>query len=171
MANRYTAAAIGIPYLPFKSMMAIYNGTGSGKILKIWKIWILNNQSVAVNGVLTQFQILRITSLSGGNPITPTKHNSSLPSIPTEVLASTGATVATSDLIERIYFSADEPVATAGNNNNWGIIPNMDIYKVDDRQSLVEPIVCREGFGITVTHIDGSFSVGAVDIFLEFTIE
>jgi hypothetical protein len=66
MANIYTITAPATPFLQNRCMIGIFNGVGSGKVIKIYRIAALNNQTVAVTGVNAILKIVRISTGSGG---------------------------------------------------------------------------------------------------------
>ena len=169
MANLYTLAAIGATFTPSKNMITLFNGTGSGIILKVWKIWALNNQTVAVTGILGTLELRLITSTSGGGSLTALKHNSTITSLPSQVVAAEGATNTLSSLFRKIYWSTDEPIATSSTmdemalNKSWSEIWNIPITNTN-----LEPITLNEGQGICLSFNTVS-SVGQADFFIEFT--
>lgn len=170
MANLYTVAAIGATFRPFKNMVTLFNGSGSGKVLKIWKIWVLNNQTVGVTGVLGSLELRYITATSGGGALTAVKHNSGIPTLPSQIVASEGATNTLSTAIFRkMNWSTDEPLATVSSmdeialNNTWG-----ELWSTPFNSSDLEPITLNEGEGICICFNTNS-SVGLADFFMEFT--
>jgi hypothetical protein len=49
MADTFTAAATGATFASNKSMLGLFNGAGSGRVLRVYRIWCLNNQTSAVS--------------------------------------------------------------------------------------------------------------------------
>lgn len=167
--NLYTVATIGEKFAFKKNMITLYNSTGSGKVLKVWKIWGLNNQSVAITGVLTEMVIYKISSSGGGASLTPLKHNSSIPNLSSLIISSSGATNKFEALIKRIIWSTDEPVATASTTNVFELRPSWNIfYELPINNTQLEPITLNEGQGITIYNVTNT-SVGQADFFIEFT--
>ena len=76
MAQTYTIAAVGVAPAASKSMVACFNGAGSGRVVRCYRAWMLNNGTTAVTGVASLVQIMRISTGSGGSAITPTPHDS-----------------------------------------------------------------------------------------------
>lgn len=171
MASTYTAAALGVSFAANKSMIGIFNGSGSGVIIKVYRIWILNNQTVAVTGVLTNIEIRRITAGSGGNIITPTKHVSSNPSLPAQVIVASAMTVTNSDLLRRVVWSTDEPVAnTTATIDELETLPAIcTVWDSGYTDTDIQPLVLREGEGVSVMNVGAT--VGVADFFIEFTME
>lgn len=169
MASTYTIAATGVSFAANKSMIGIFNGSGSGLILRIYRIWMLNNQTVAVTGVMTNIEIRRTSAGSGGNAITPTKHDSTNSTLPAQVITASAMTVTDTDLLRRIIWSTDEPVANATVTiDELETIPAIStIWDTGYADANVEPLVLREGQGISVKNIGAT--VGICDAFIEFT--
>lgn len=172
MAETHTAAFLAVAFANNKSMAAIFNGVGSGRILRVYRVWVLNNQTAAVTGVLTTFSLRRSTAQSSGTAVTPVKHDTASANLPAQVLVATNATVtsATADTLRNFVWSNDEPAVSSGTSDEFEcVVPLNCIWDSDPSSSSnVEPITLREGFGLDVRH-SGSSAVGVCDIFIEFT--
>jgi hypothetical protein len=172
MAQTYTAGFLAVAFGNNKSMGAILNGSGSGRIVRVKRIWILNNQTSAVTGVLTTFALKRSSAQSGGTSVTPTKHDTNSEALPGQVLVATGATVTqTSDVAMRQWvWSNDEPAAGTGTSDEFEcLVPLNCVWDSATGDADLEPITLREGQGIDVRHT-GTTTVGVCDIFVEFTL-
>jgi hypothetical protein len=171
MAQTYTAAAIGVAFGNNKSMLGIFNGSGSGRILRIFRVWVLNNQTAGVTGVLTTWELKRSSAQSAGTAITPTKHDTNSESMPAQVAIATGATVTqTSDVALRAWvWSNDEPAASSATSDELECLVPLNCVWDSTGDSNIEPIVLREGQGLDVRH-SGSTTVGICDVFVEYTL-
>jgi hypothetical protein len=116
-------------------------------------------------------ELRRITSASGGSVITPMKHDTTNESFPAQIVVSTGTTVSTSDLFRRVAWSNDEAAANAAVTMDEleTIVPLNCIWDVGYTDTTVEPIVCREGFGVALINT-GNTAVGTLDVFFEVTL-
>ena len=85
MAQTYTAAGIGVAFGNNKSMLGIFNGVGSGRVVRVYRVWVLNNQTAAVTGVLTTWTLRKTSAQSAGTAITPTKHDTASETAPAQV--------------------------------------------------------------------------------------
>lgn len=169
MAQTYTLAATGITLAANKVILGAFNGAGSGRILRIYRVWVLNNQVAAVTGVVNTVQFLRTTTGSGGTAITPLKHDSSSENFPAQIVVSSNQSSTQTDLIARLFWSSDEPAAGTLTNDELQTMPAMNlIFDVGYNDSNIEPIVCREGFGVALVNITST--VGVVDVFMEVTL-
>ena len=171
MAATYTASFLGVTFGNNKSMAGLFNGVGSGVILRVKRVWILNNQTAGVTGVLTTFSLRRSTAQSSGTSVTPVKHDTASASLPAQVLCAHGATVtsATADTFRNWVWSNDEPAVSSATSDEFECLVTLNcIWDTATGDADIEPIVLREGFGIDVRH-SGSSAVGIADIFVEFT--
>lgn len=171
MAATFTVLHAGVAFGNNKSMAGLFNGAGSGRVLRVKRVWVLNNQTAAVTGVLTTFEIRRSTAQSSGTSVTPVKHDTSSSSLPAQVLSANGATVtsAAADAVRKFVWSNDEPAASAGTSDELEcLVPLNCVFDAATGDADLEPLVLREGFGIDVRHT-GSSAVGVADVIIEFT--
>jgi hypothetical protein len=170
MAETHTLAAIGATFASNKSMCSLFNGSGSGRVLRVYRVWVLNNQTAGVTGVLTTWTLRRITSNSGGTAIVPTKHDTNSATLAAQILSGTGCTVGlSSDVALRAWvWSNDEPAASTGTSDEFETLIPLNCVWDSTGDANIEPIVLREGQGISVHH-SGSSAVGLADVFVEFT--
>lgn len=170
MAQTYTAGYAGITFAANKSMLSIFNGSGSGRVVRVYRIWVLNNQTAAVTGVLTTFRIERTSAQSGGTAITPVKHDTTNETLPSQIVVATGATITAAGTLRTFVWSNDEPAVGTGTWDEFEtMIPLCCVWDSGYGDSNVQPITLREGEGLSVTHT-GSTTVGNVDIWMEFTV-
>lgn len=172
MAKTYTAAATGIAFGNNKSMLGILNAHATRKV-KIWRVWVLNNQTAAVTGVLTTWALRKLSALTGGTAVTPVQHDTSNTAVDlTSITCVTGGTASnTADSPLRTFmWSNDEPsVSSATSDELETIVPLMCVWD-STGDANIEPITLNQNQGFSVTH-SGSTTVGICDIFVEFTVE
>jgi hypothetical protein len=171
MAATYTLGSLGTTFSLNKCLLGIYNASGSAKIARVYRVWALNNSVTAVTGVLTNLELRRLTSMSGGTSVTPMKHDTTSASFPAQITVATGPTVSTSDLFRRVVWSNDEPAANAAVTMDEieTIVPLSTLWDVGYNDSTIEPIVLREGYGLGLVNT-GNTSVGVIDVFFEVTL-
>jgi hypothetical protein len=171
MAATYTVGAIGVGFALNKALLGIYNGSGSGQIIRVYRVWALNNGVTAVTGVLTNLELRRITSGSGGSALTPMKHDSTNATFPAQIVVATNPTVSATDLFRRVIWSNDEASANvaASIDEMETLVPLNCIWDVGYNDLNVEPITLREGYGIALINT-GNTSVGSIDVFMEVTM-
>lgn len=153
-----------------KSMLSIVNDGGSSVVVKIREIRIVNNQTTAITGVMSEFQLRRISGHTSGTSITPLTHDTS-DSLNASVTAATGSTVSGESSLNLRHWkwSSDE----------WGVGAS-DVEAFDHTEtalvplygqpSKTKPITLRAGEGLTIKHITNS-TAGAFDISVLFTQE
>lgn len=175
MAATYTAVATGVTFSTTgKVLLQIFNASGSGVILKVYRIWLLNTQTAAVTGVLPPIELRRITAISTtGSPttVTPSKHDTNSATLPAQVTVNYGNTSVTStDVFRALIRSSDEPaVGTFSIDELSAIVPFNAIWDSGYGSTNIEPLVCREGQGIIVYNVGIASAAGFYDIIAEFT--
>jgi hypothetical protein len=177
MAQTYTATATGIAFASNKSMLAIMNNAGSPRIIRIKRVWMLNNGVAGVTGVLTTMTLRRIISLSAGTVVNAVRHDTNSETVAsiTQIAISTGATIGfdTDEFVNPYrnwVWSNDEPAAGTSSNDEFQcFIPLNCQFDSATGDTDIEPIVLRGGQGISVHH-SGSSAVGSCDISIEFTM-
>lgn len=178
MANTWTAAYLDVAVgLANKSMADLWNPTGSGRILKVYRIWCLNNyRAGAVGGGLNIYQIARITAKSvAGTPVTPTRHDTTLENwAATSCTTHYASTVTEGDVLRRFSNSSDELAIRAVTNiDNWSSLPTLSIQWDTGGYdgAILQPIVIRENTGIHIKFVSGTASVGTLTTVIQFTSE
>lgn len=171
MAKTYTAAAIAVAFASNKSLLGLLNAHASRQ-LKLYRYWMLNNQTSAVTGVLTSCALRRISSLSGGTAVTPVAHDSANTSVDlTSISAITNGTFAnTADTQMRVWvWSGDEPAVSSATSDEFQcIVPLMCIWD-STGDTNIEPLTCNQNQGVHALQ-PGANAVSTSDHFMEFTI-
>jgi hypothetical protein len=169
MADTFTAYLRDITVAPNKSLMTLFNGSGSGRIIRLHRIQCLNSSPTARAGVITNFDIRTVTASSGGSAITPTAHNPSQTALAAQVVVATGATDTVADLLRRFMWSTDEATAASLSIDEIQTVPALNVVWDNGYQDTSVPsLVLREGQGVALRQA-GSGTVGLVDVRFEFT--
>ena len=168
MAATYTLWSKNTVFAANKCMASIFNNTGSPVVVKLYRIYALNNQYVAVTGVLTNLEVRKLTSATGGTTITPVPHDT-LNTINANVVCATNATVTPTDLYRRVLWSTDEPTAntTMTIDEFECLLPFGCIWSMGYGDSNVEPITLNANEGVGI--INTGAVVGQCDLIFEFT--
>ena len=171
MAQTYTVAAVGATFANNKSMLGLFNGAGSGRIIRVYRVWVLNNQTAGVTGVLTTWTMRRTTSQTGGTAITPTKHDTASETAPAQCVFATGGTVGLSaDVALRAWvWSNDEPAVSSATSDEFETLVPLNCVWDSTGDANIEPLTLREGQGVSIHH-SGSSAVGLADVFVEYTL-
>ncbi len=169
MASTYLAKAFGVPFAASQHMLTVFNPASSGKILRVYRIWVENNQITAVTGVTPILKIFRCTASSGGYTLVPQSYDTTNTALGTVTCTSKG-TVTTSSLFRNCPISTDEGVVNTGTMDEWmSFTPIYELWNGGTRNTALDQIVCREGQGITIQN-STSTTVGTIDCFIEFTV-
>lgn len=170
MAQTYTISSFSTTFAANKCMVGIYNGSGSGRIVKVYRIVMLNNQITAVTGAITNLELRTITAGSGGTDIIPFKHDSNNESFPSQVAVQTNMTVTPTNVLSRIIWSTDEPAINSLTIDEFETLPAFStIWDSGYGDTNTDPIVLREGYGLGLINIGAT--TGMADIFFEVTLE
>lgn len=168
MAASYTVVAQNAAFAANKSMISVFNGAGSGKVIRVYRIWALNNQLTAVTGVLTNLEIRKITAASGGTALTPTKHDSNSAALPGAVLTATNSTVTLGGMYRRLIWSTDEPAVNVLSIDELEtFVPLCCIWSMGYADTTTDPIILREGDGVSV--MNSANASGQADFIAEIT--
>lgn len=148
-------AAANVPYLH------VFNATGSGKIVKMRKVFIQPSQ--AVNALAAQTWRVAKTSAvgtTGNTAITIQKADSADAAVPAQITAARSYTAGGTQAFT--YFEI--PISVEETLPSVGLVPYFNILPNDG--DLVSDYVLREGEGLVVQNITGgSYSWSVLGIF------
>jgi hypothetical protein len=153
-----------------KSMLSIVNNSGSTVKVKVRELYLINSQTAAVTGVISDFELHRCVSHSAGTSITPQSYDTA-DSLDASVTARTGATIGTENaaILKRWEWSSDEwgvgTLDQEGNDHNTQA--NMNLLR---QEKNCKPLTLRANEGFTFKHSVNS-TAGTFDIMCVFTQE
>lgn len=152
-----------------KSMISILNADAS-KIVRIHQIIVVNNQTTAVTGIMSEFTVLRITGHSAGTSITPLSYDTT-DSLDADITVRTGSTVSGEGTLsyKKWKQSSDEYGVGATDVESFDAAIQR-VFAMYERGSQLKPITLRQNEGITVKHIFNS-TAGSFSLYLVFTQE
>ena len=179
MANTWTARTAGtVAFASNKSMIAVVNLASSGVVVRVYRIWALNNQTAVVTGVSTPIQVQRVTTAQTteagitGTVITPVAHDTNNTALTNKVACYTNATTnmsTTTSIYRQVILTADEPATTVFTPDEWWEFPMIcEIFNAGYKDSNLEPIVLRPGEGLEVRQ-PGSNATGVFQFNMLFT--
>lgn len=176
MAQTFTAYFSGIAFAGLKNMGAILN-TSASEVLKVYRIGLVNAQTAAVTGVITEINV-RITqtsaTLAGSTTITPVSHDTTntAPASATYGSGGTlGGTPTAGTVIRRTIWSNDEPATGALTNDEMEcFIPFNIIWDAGYGDSNVQPLTLRQNQMAFVYNVTTT-TAGTLDVWMEFTKE
>lgn len=162
----YIALADAVTFAANKQKFSLLNGAGSGVVLNVQKLFLIDTQLATATGVMVREDVKRISTLSGGTAITPQTVDSDNPSLPAEVIAATNGTVTEGALLFPLTFNNDEVGATMGFPTAQLLAGLNWIPEGNEIQSLR----LREGEGFTIKQIT-STTVGSFAYMCVFTVD
>lgn len=170
--DTWTVYAPAVAYSTSKSLVDITNGDAT-KIAKLWRLWLLNNQTSAVTGVVLLLLFRRLTAVStGGTSLTPVSHDpSGTTALDGDITAGTGRTVTAGSTFRRVMVSSDEPAVSGA---TWDelecVVPFSVLWDSGYGDSNVSPQTFRQNQGMDLQQSTTS-TVGVSDLHFEFTQE
>jgi hypothetical protein len=165
-AETWDALADAVVPAANKHHISVFNAAGSGRVVRIKKLFAVNLQTAAATGVVLRFNAMRITAASAGTTITPVAHDTANAALPAGVTVRTNGTVTESSVYFPWVTTSEEetPVAALSKSlfqQSINIIPEGP---------EVQEYVLREGFGFSVKQITSS-AVGSFAWFIVFTVD
>lgn len=166
-AETWIAFANAVAFAQNKHHISILNAAGSGKVVKLRKLFAVNLQTGAVTGVAIRIDYKRATAHSAGTQITPEASDSNNAALPAGVTVRTGATVTEGNILWAQVYSSEEVAA----NTSQLIASTLNAFINNlPEGNEIQEITLREGQGFTVKQITAS-TVGSYGWILVFTIE
>lgn len=155
-----------------KSMLSILNASGSGVIIRLREIKIINSATSAITGIVTDFSGYRFTGHSGGTSLTPQAFDTS-DSLNGSVTARTGGTI-TGESASKLFhyeFSSDEWGPGASDVESIDHIMQVlnPVYQ-NKADTGLKPLTLRAGEGFHLKQVINS-TAGVFDIHMTFTQE
>lgn len=170
----YTVASPGTQILADKCLIGIFNGIGSGQVVRIYRVHILNNQTTAVTGTQAIFTLNLLSTGSGGILLNAVKHDSQNINVPSQIVMSTNMTYNISSVIRRIPYSTDEPTAASqASSDEFNLIPYLNNIIYQDwclYNTTLDPFTLREGQGIGLINTTNT-NIGVIDCIIEFSLD
>lgn len=163
----YYALADAVTFTLNKQLISFHNGAGSGKVIAIKKMFMINTQLAAITGVAIRCDVKRMTAHSGGTVVTPTTCDSANGAVPAQVVIRTAATSVTeSSTLFPLTFTNDEVGATQA----FPAAQLMAGFNWFPEGAETQETRLREGEGITVKQITNS-AVGQFAWLIVFTMD
>lgn len=179
MAKTYTLNSynIGTPaqttIANAKSMLGIINAHAT-RLVKIWRVWVVPSPTVpvsAVTGIMVNFALRRLATLTAGTAVTPVAHDTANTSVDlTSITTVTGGTAGTPTVIFDWMLSSEEIVVSGATNNNIACFYPLALAWDTTGDSSIEPITLRQNQGFDIQCVTNS-TAGNFDCIIEFTVE
>lgn len=174
MAETWTVDCTQVAMAPNKSLVSLWNGVGSAKVIRVYRIFAGNgNIGPAVIGYLCSMGMCRISAHAGGRTFTPVPRDTNNSALDANVVAASGATSVTSvGYFKRWLWSTTQAASGLVGSSllaAWELQYSATcLWDMGYSHSGLQPITLRAGQGICIHNI-GSSSTGIIDFWLEFT--
>jgi hypothetical protein len=149
-----------------KQHFSIFNGSGSGVVVRVQKLFVTNMVLTTVAGGIRRLDVKKISACSSGTDITPLKQDSTNDDLPAQVLVKTTATVTEGAILFPLVFPDDEMLLT---QNSMSQQLYSGINWIPEGFELQE-YTLNEGEGITIKQITNS-TAGTVSWIVVFSME
>lgn len=158
-----------------KAWFYLFNGSAATRVLRVYRVGLLNIQTAAVTGVLATLELRKYTGGTwAGTAVTPLAHDTTNTAL--EAAVSAGSNIApggtpTSSAMKHWIWSTDEAtVSTWDLDFAQAVFPLCSFWEAGDE--VATPIVLRanEGIAVYCTAASGTLA-GLIDIFITFTNE
>jgi hypothetical protein len=163
------AFADNVAFAQNKHMFSMFNASGSGKTVKVRKLFLIDLALAAVTGVAVRADVKRITAqtVGTGTVVTPTAADSANAALPGQIVCATATqTITEGPLLFPITFANDEVGATQGFPSN--LIMQATNWMPEGER--VQELACRVGEGFTLKCITSTV-VGSLGVLVVFTVE
>lgn len=163
----YVALADAVTPAQNKHHITVFNAAGSGKVVKVRKLFPINVQLAAVTGVALRFDMKRVTAASAGTAITPQAMDSNNTALPAGITVRTNGTVTEGALMWPQIVSSEE--IAANTSQLIASTLNAMLNNIPEGNEIQE-LTLREGEGFTAKQITSS-TVGSYAWLMVFTVE
>lgn len=170
MANTWTVWNQAKTFVAGGAMVGLMNA--GARVLRVRRIGYINDQTVAVTGVVVGGEIRRYTGAGWTTPtaLTPVSHDTTNSALSSVTAGHAGTPTGTSAVLRRYFASSDEPkLSTLQNNELEAIIPFGVIWDAGYGDSNVQPLTLRTNESVIVWNVTGA--AGAFSWYIEFTDE
>jgi hypothetical protein len=171
MADTWHAQSSGVTYAANKAMIDLFNANTSVTTVRIYRMWLFNNQTAGITGVFNNVRIHRLTvAPTGGTAITPVPHNTANAALDAGTSVGTGRTVTLGSRFRQLLHSPDEPTLSSLDwDSMLTLVPYAEIWNSGYGDGNVEPLTCRAGQDEGIAVVSVNQTVGVADVELEFT--
>jgi hypothetical protein len=160
----YAAAVINSALAASKFHLGLFNGATSNRLIKIWRVDVVNHLTAANTGTATSFLLNRTTAAGTGSAAGIRKHDNKSITLPSAITAlhtySPNPTLATNPEMAELTVYTEETTGQSAKMPLFQAAPECGIT----------PITLRAGEGIVVQQ-SALASAGAVSVFIYFTME
>lgn len=169
-SNTWRANAQGVAYAANKNMLDVFNAAASSRYIRIFRMYLFNNGTAAITGVLNLLQIQRNTSASGGTSVTPVAHDPNNAALNASTTAGHNRTISNAALLRQLLSQNDEPtVTTLDMDALLTLVPFAEVWNAGYGDTNVQPLTCPSGSDIGYSMKSITATTGSCDVEIEFT--
>lgn len=147
-----------------KHMLTLFNGSGSGGVVKVHALRAYLLQTAAVTGVVLRWDVLKCSTSSAGTALTVEKWDSGAAALNANITGRTNGTVTSGNRLSGMIVSGEEHTTALPQRLAEGV----DLMPFNLVKS--NPFTLREGEGITVQNVTSS-TVGTFGVLCVFSVE
>jgi len=169
MADTWVVDYTLVKMAPGKSLMSLWNGASSSKVIRIYRVFASNSNFIANTSVSSNLEMQRISAHSGGITYTPVTRDTANAALDANVVCSTGATVTINGRLRTWQWCTQLPTASGREYYTYTMVyPMTCLWDVGYGSSKLQPLTIRAGEGISILN-KGMSAVGLIDFWVEFT--
>ena len=164
----FVVQALGAAIGNGKSMLSLLNADGSGVVLRLQRLFVINTQNAGVTGINADFRLFRATGHSAGTALTPQAHDTN-DTLSGSITARTGGTIAgeSASYLYRWLWGTDE-WSTGPSDADSADHAAQSLNPIYQAAPGERPITLRPGEGLTLKQTVNSVA-GTFDIIAIFT--
>jgi hypothetical protein len=148
VANTWRATASGVPYAANKDMLNVFNNAHT-RVLRVYRMYLFNNQRTGVAGILNYVEIWRNTTATGGTLVDPVPHNPNNPTLNALVTCGFGQTVTNNVQLRRVLSQNDEQTVTTLDFDYFTtLVPFVELWNAGYADTNIQPLTCPSGQSI-----------------------
>lgn len=159
----YYCLAPSVALAQNKHLLSIYNDAGSGYLIRIPRLSIVNMSLTTIYGVGVELDFMRTTSQSGGTVITPQKADTADANLAAGIHIAAGATIGEGDWLWPMTINNDEIPLT-------GNAAPLSEFNLIPRGLDIKPLCIRPGEGFSIKQITNT-AVGLWSVLAVITVE
>jgi hypothetical protein len=155
-----------------KSLVDIFNRTGTNKIIRVYRIFAFPNSAGTINQ-LNLFELRRTSDAQGGfSHLIPIARDTNNAALNAQTTCGFSRTVTGTNVFRRFIKATAGPVVSNGRINEFEcVVPFAEIWNTGYQDANVQPITCRAGQGVDIfsMHSVAGAPANGMDIEFEFT--
>lgn len=169
-SNTWRANAQGVAYAANKHMLDVFNSSSSSRYIRVWRMYLLNNGTASITGVLNLLQICRNTASSSGTTVTPVAHDPGNAALNANTTAGHNRTITGSTILRQVLSQNDEPtVTTLDMDALLTLVPFAECWNAGYGDTNVQALCAPASadYGYSMKSITAT--TGSCDVEIEFT--